>query len=112
MTTTLSVMNELVDDIHGDDLPAFSRRLQEESWLLDTPCVDLQVSLFEHATLSNRANFIQRLFDMVPAVLRARVAPPSSALVFALDYGRAYLVPLLTRPWRLPDDLPHAGGHR
>ncbi len=28
----------------------------------------------------------------------------------ALEYGNAHLVPLLTRIWPLPDDLPHAAG--
>ena len=36
--------------------------------------------------------------------------PPSSALVFALEYGNAHLIPLLTPIWPLPDDLCHAAG--
>ncbi len=36
--------------------------------------------------------------------------PPSSALEFALEYGNAHLIPLLTQIWPLPDDLPHAAG--
>jgi hypothetical protein len=29
---------------------------------------------------------------------------------FALEYGNAHLIPLLTPIWPLPDDLPHAAG--
>jgi hypothetical protein len=43
-------------------------------------------------------------------MLQHPTPPPSSALGFALEYGHAHLVPLLTRIWPLPDDLPHAAG--
>ncbi|HLK17517.1 MAG TPA: ankyrin repeat domain-containing protein [Bryobacteraceae bacterium] len=36
--------------------------------------------------------------------------PASSALIYALEYGNAHLVPLLAQIWPLPDDLPHAAG--
>ena len=50
------------------------------------------------------------LLERDPALLRAEPPPPSSAIVQALSYGNAHLVPLLTRIWPLPDDLPHAAG--
>ena len=70
----------------------------------------LQVELIELATYNNRGPFIARLLDLDAAVLRRRPPPPSSALAFAFEYGQAHLVPLLTRIWPLPDDLPHAAG--
>ena len=36
--------------------------------------------------------------------------PASQAIEFAFTYGRTHLIPLLTRIWPLPDDLPHAAG--
>ena len=39
-----------------------------------------------------------------------RASTAASALVFALEYGNEHLLPMLTRIWPLPDDLPHAAG--
>ena len=54
--------------------------------------------------------FIVALLEGDPALLRITPTPRSSAIVWALDYGNAHLLPLLTRIWPLPDDLPHAAG--
>src|SRR5262249_683745 len=54
--------------------------------------------------------FITALLDCDPALLRVEPPPRSSAVVHALSYGNAHLIPLLTRIWPLPDDLPHAAG--
>jgi hypothetical protein len=48
------------------------------------------------------------LLEFHPALELRR--PPSSALVFALEYGKAHLIPRLTPIWPLPDDLCHAAG--
>ena len=104
------VMNEVHRTIHDDDLPAFVRWLQREPYLLSEASVRLQVELLENATLNNRGPFITQLLDLDPAVRHCRTPPQSSALGFALEYGHAHLVPLLTRIWPLPDDLPHAAG--
>ena len=104
------VMNEVNRTIHDDDLPAFVRWLQREPYLLSEASVRLQVELLENATLNNRGPFITQLLDLDPAVRHCRTPPQSSALGFALEYGHAHLVPLLTRIWPLPDDLPHAAG--
>jgi hypothetical protein len=37
-------------------------------------------------------------------------AGPSPSISYALEYGHADYVPLLTEVWSLPDDLPHAAG--
>ena len=50
------------------------------------------------------------LLDLDPAILHCPTPPRSSAVVFALEYGHAQLVPVLTRIWPVPDDLPHAVG--
>jgi hypothetical protein len=72
--------------------------------------VDIQVHLLERAAWCDRGPFISQLLDLDPAVLRRQPPPRSSVLEFALEYGNAQLVPLLTHIWPLPDDLPHAAG--
>jgi hypothetical protein len=54
--------------------------------------------------------FIARLMEFSS---RARVKrPPSSALEFALEYGKAHLIPLLTPIWPLPERSPSRGWRR
>jgi hypothetical protein len=60
--------------------------------------------------MKDREAFIVTLLERDPALLHAEPPPPSSSMVQALSYGNAHLVPLLTRIWPLPDDLPHAAG--
>lgn len=60
--------------------------------------------------MKDREAFITTLLERDPALLHAEPPPPSSSIVQALSYGNAHLVPLLTRIWPLPDDLPHAAG--
>jgi hypothetical protein len=104
------VMAELLKAIDEDNRQEFTRWLQEEPELLGESHVALQVELLEHAVLKDRGPFITRLLECDPALLRAVTRPPSSALEFALEYGKAHLIPLLTPIWPLPDDLCHAAG--
>jgi hypothetical protein len=50
------------------------------------------------------------LLDLEPAILRRRPAYASRAIEWAVMYGNTHLLPLLTRIWAVPDDLPHAAG--
>ena len=102
------VMSELSKAIDEDNLQEFTRWIQQESDLLGESHIASQVELVQHAVLKNRGAFITRLLELAPALLVKR--PPSSALVYALDYGNAHLIPLLTPVWPLPNDLPHAAG--
>jgi hypothetical protein len=102
------VMNELEAAMHKSDLEEFSRWLQQEPDLLSESNLGLLVSLVENAAYNDRGSFIARLIELSPALKVKR--PPSSALAFALEYGNAQLIPLLTQIWLLPDDLPHAAG--
>jgi len=104
------VMSELFRAIKEDNLQEFTRWLEQESDLLGESYVALQVQLVENAVLTDRGPFITRLLEFNPALLRGVTRPPSSALVIALDYGKAHLIPLLTPIWPLPDDLCHAAG--
>jgi len=93
----------------GDtDLTAFVGLLRREPWLLDDSFVAFQARIIERATLKNRGEFITALLDLDPAILRRQPPPPSQAIEFAFTYAKTHLVPLLTRIWPLPDDLPHA----
>jgi hypothetical protein len=102
------VINELFTAIDEDQLQEFSAWLEREPDLLGDSHLDLQARIVEHAVLKNRGAFITHLLAFHPALQVRR--PPSSALVMAMDYGNAHLVPLLTPIWPLPDDLCHAAG--
>jgi len=102
------VVNELEAAMHKSDLEEFNRWLQREPDLLSESNVGLLVGLVENAAYNDRGPFIARLMEFNPALKVKR--PPSPALAFALEYGNAHLIPLLTQIWPLPDDLPHAAG--
>jgi hypothetical protein len=91
------------------DLPAFIRVLHSEPWLLDEAFVEFQTGIIERASLVGRGEFITSLLDLNPAILRCQ-PPPSQAIEFAFTYANRHVIPVLTRIWPLPDDLPHASG--
>jgi len=95
----------------GDsDLAAFSGLLHREPWLLGEDFVEFQTRLIERAALHGRAEFITALLDTNPAILRRQPPPPSQAIEFAFTYANTHVIPVLTRIWPVPDDLPHAAG--
>ena len=107
------VVLQLASARDRNDLPAFRRWLDDEPWVLDAPFMDVQTSLMLPACYQkNREAFIVALLERDPAILHADAPPPSSWPLIgqALSYGNAHLVPLLTRIWPLPNDLPHAAG--
>jgi hypothetical protein len=96
--------------IGESDLTAFVRLLQREPWLLGEAFVEFQTEIIGRATLNDRGEFIRALLDLNPAILRRQPPPPSQAIEFAFTYAKTHLLPVLTRIWPLPDDLPHAAG--
>lgn len=104
------VMLQLTHAIDGNDPSTIAGWLRSEPALLGDARVDLQVRLLERAAWVDRAAVITQLLDLDPAILHRRTPPTSRALVYALEYGNAHLLPLLTPIWPLPDDLPHAAG--
>jgi hypothetical protein len=104
------VMAQVTRAIHDRDLTAFVSGLQREPWLLGEDFVEFQAELIGTATLKDRGEFITALLDLDPAILERRPPPPSQAIEFAFTYATTHLIPLLTRIWPLPDDLPHAAG--
>ena len=105
------VIGHLLRSFHDRDVRAFGELLQREPWLVDDDYVWLQNDLIGKATLSNdRAPLISALFDRDPAILRRQPPPQSEAIAYALTYKATDLIPLLTRIWPMPDDLPHAAG--
>jgi hypothetical protein len=98
------VMGQVSRSVQGDDVAAFTAALRREPWLLADECIDLQNELMG----SGRAEFITALLDLDPAILRH--PPRSDNIEHALTDGKQHLVPLLTRVWPMPDDLPHAAG--
>ena len=104
------VMEQIKRAVLDGDLSAFVSGLQRETWLLGDAHVEFQNDLIGTATLNDRGEFITALFDLAPAILRRQPPPRSQAIEFALTYTATHLIPLLTRIWPLPDDLPHAAG--
>src|SRR5262245_26831653 len=105
------VIGHLVRSLHDRDLVAFENLLQREQWLLGDDYIWLQNDLIGKATLSiERVPFISALFDRHPAILRRQPPSQSEAIAYALTYKTTDLIPLLTRIWPMPDDLPHAAG--
>jgi len=98
-------------DRRGDsDLPAFVELLQRESWLLGEDFVEFQTEIIQRAALRGRGEFITALLDLNPAILRCQPPPRSQAIEFAFTYANTDVIPILTRIWPVPDDLPHAAG--
>ena len=104
------VIERIIRTIHDDDLAAFVGQLQRAPWLLGDDWVAVQNRLIELACLNYGSKFIAAFLDLDPAILRRRPPPQSQAIEFAFTYKHTHLVPLLTRIWPLPDDLPHAAG--
>ena len=105
------VMEQVKRTLHDRDVTAFVGGLRREPWLLDEHSVSFQVEIIETASFNeDREQFIIALFDLDPAILRRRPPPPSNAIEWAFMYANTHLLPLLTRIWPVPDDLPHAAG--
>jgi hypothetical protein len=104
------VMGQLERALYDHDLPAFVAGLEHEPWLLGDEQVDFQQKLIQDATQNDLEEFIAALLDLSPALLRTEPPPPSQAIEIAFTYAHTRLLPLLTRIWAIPDDLPHAAG--
>jgi hypothetical protein len=104
------VMERVSRAAHDGDVTAFVGTLERERWLLREAYVEFQVGLLGAATLNDRGEIISALLDLAPALLRRQVSPEFHPIALALTYAKTHLIPLLTRVWPLPDDLPHAAG--
>jgi ankyrin repeat protein len=104
------VMEQVSRAAHDGDVTTFVSTLQRERWLLGEASVEFQVGLIGAATLNDREAIITALLDLDPALLRRQVSPEFHPIALALTYAQTHLIPLLTRIWPLPDDLPHAAG--
>jgi hypothetical protein len=103
------VVGQVERALHERELSTFVAVLQREPWLLAEEYLDFQQKLIVDAALNDREAFIVALLDLGPALLRTQ-PPPSQAIEIAFTYAHTHLLPLLTRIWPLPNDLPHAAG--
>ncbi len=105
------VMAQVRRTVHDRDLRAFVDGLQREPWLLGDAHVVFQNELIETAAFQNDpGEFIGALLDLDAAILRRQPPPRSRAIEWAVTYANMHLLPLLTRIWPMPDDLPHMAG--
>jgi len=102
------VMDQASQCAHDGDVDTFVSALRQEPRLLGDDWVDFQNGLIGAAILNDRGAIIAALFDLDAAILRRQPPPRSQAIEFAFTYDKAHLLPLLTRVWPIPDDLPHA----
>jgi ankyrin repeat protein len=104
-------IGHVVRAFHAEDLASFERMLEREPWLLGEDYVWFQNDLIGKAGFNHdRGAFIRALFERDAAILRQQPPPPSEAIAYAITYANTELIPLLTRIWPLPDDLPHSAG--
>jgi hypothetical protein len=102
------VMDQASQCAHDGDVATFVSAFTREPRLLGEDWVDFQDGLIGAAILNDRGAILAALFDLEPAILRRQPPPRSQAIEFAFTYAKAHLLPLLTRIWPIPDDLPHA----
>src|SRR5690242_13418366 len=102
------LMEQVMRAVSEGDLTTFVSELRREPWLLGEDNIGLQVGIIERAVMRDRPEFIEALLDLDPALRRRQPPPRSQATEFAITYAKPHLIPLLTRVWPLPDDLPHA----
>ena len=101
------VIEQLRRTLQGGDVTAFVSGLQREPWLLGDAHVAFQAGFIEDASFQpDRGAFIGALLDLDPALLRRQPPPPSRAIEWAFMYGNTHLLPMLTRIWPVPDNLP------
>jgi Ankyrin repeat len=104
------VMDQISLAAHQGDVTSFVTGFQREPRLLGDDWVDFQNRLIGAAILNDREAIIGALFDLDPAIMRRQPPPSSQAIEFALTYAKPHLIPLLTRIWPVPNDLPHQAG--
>jgi hypothetical protein len=104
------VMEQVSRAAHDGDVTAFVSTLQRERWLLGEAYVEFQAGLIGAATLNDRGEIVTALLSLDPALLRRQASPEFHPIALAFTYAKTHLIPLLTRIWPLPDDLPHAAG--
>lgn len=104
------LMSEIKHAARDGDVTACAEILDREPWLLGDAHVDFQQRIIEQATLQDREGIIVALLDGDPAILRRQPPPESQAMEIAFTYAHTHLVPLLTRIWPVPDDLPYNAG--
>jgi hypothetical protein len=93
------------------DVDAFRELLEAERFLLEPRLLDTQARILEVASYSENArDIIAAMLDSVAAIVTADPPPASRAISHAIEYGHTDYVPLLSRIWLVPDDLPHAAG--
>jgi hypothetical protein len=105
------VMGQVQRALQERELAPFVGELQRAPWLLGEAHVAFQADLLETASFGrDGGEFIRALLDLDPAILRRQPPPPSRAIEWAFMYANMHLLPLLTRIWSVPDDLPYAAG--
>ena len=104
------VMERVSRAAHDGDVTVFVSTLQREPWLLGEACVEFQAGLIGAATLNDHGDIISAFLGLAPALLGRHVSPEFHPIALALTYAKTHLIPLLTRIWPMPDDLPHAAG--
>jgi hypothetical protein len=105
------VLHEALHAVASGNRESLAKLFATEPWLASEANVRLQVDLFERAVVSNQPAMLAELIELDPGLLRRQPPPPSAVLEYLFEYGHAAtFVPLVTRIWSLPNDLPTDAG--
>ena len=104
------VMDRVARTVQENDRSELVKLLRDDPSLLGDTFVRFQARLIELAILNDHPELIDQLFELDPALLHRKPAPPARAIEFALEYAKARVIPQLLRIWAPRDDLPYAAG--
>jgi hypothetical protein len=104
------VLSQARNAAKDNDVATFAGILQREPWLLGDGYVWFQNDIIVNAAMLDHEQIMAAVLDRNPAILRQDPPPRSIAMELAVTYAHTHLMPLLTRVWPLPDDLPYAAG--
>jgi ankyrin repeat protein len=104
------VLQRVSRAVHEGETQELVALFREYAWLGGEAFVPFQSRLFEVAVMNDHPEVIDQLLELDLALFQRRPAPPARAIVFALEYAKARLIPRLLRIWPPQDTLPYAAG--
>lgn len=99
----------LKEALLASDVEAFKAMLAEEPAFLTEAFLPLQVEVLEVCAFGTQPAIAQALLD-AGACIADGDPPPSSAMIYAIDYGCREMIELLWPLWPPKDDLPTWAG--
>ena len=106
-----AVALQIQQTMNEGDIDGVLALLRDEPFILGPAFVKVQEGLIATLAYSPDAlPSIEAILGAGAAISTAQPPPESKAISYALDYGNSAYVPVLSKIWPIPDDLPHAAG--